>query len=681
MASIDLDRRQVLAAATGAGAMMLLAAGPVHAQAPAARARNTPAPDARALVPRRLLFGDPERSIARISPDGRRIAFLAPLDGVLNVWVGPIDAPAETRPLTRVADRDLGPSLVWLHNNRHLVYFRELGGDENWQAHRVDVETGASIALTPGPGVKSYIHQQSHHFPDELLIAHNERDKRFFDIFRVNVVTGQSTLLQANNGFVGFFTDPQFRVRFAVRTTVDGGWDYLQRGDDGDWHLFAKIAMADAMSTKPIEFSDDGKELYWLDSRGRDKAAVVAQDLATGSTRVLAEDAKADAVELILEPLTYRPIAGATVFARARWRVINNDYATDFAHLGKLCDGDLVSVGLSDDKQQALAYYERDAGPGHFFHYDRAAKSGRFLFSVRPALEELPLVPLEPVVVRSRDGFDLVCYLSRPRGAAPNQPLPMVLCVHGGPWARDSWGFQPTHQWLADRGYAALSVNYRGSTGFGKAFVNAANLEWAGRMHDDLIDAVDWAVRRGIADEKRVAIYGGSYGGYAALVGVTFTPEKFACAIDLFGISNLVTFMRAIPDYWKPWQTIWKARMGDYTTDAGQKFLQERSPLNHVDRIVRPLLIGQGANDVRVKAAESEQIVAAMQARRIPVTYVYYPDEGHGFRRPENRRSFTAVAEMFLAKHLGGRFEPVGDDFAGSTIAFKAGRDLIPGLG
>jgi dipeptidyl aminopeptidase/acylaminoacyl peptidase len=681
MASIDLDRRRVLAAATGAGAMMLLAAGPVHAQTPAERARNAPAPGAGGLVPRRLLFGDPERSIARISPDGRRIAFLAPLDGVLNVWVGPIDAPAEARPLTRVADRDLGPSLMWLHNNRHLVYFRELGGDENWQAHRVDVETGASIALTPGPGVKSYIHQQSHHFPDELLIAHNERDKRFFDIFRVNVVTGQSTLLQANNGFVGFFTDPQFRVRFAVRTTADGGWDYLQRGDDGDWHLFAKIAMADAMSTKPIEFSDDGKELYWLDSRGRDKAAVVAQDLATGSTRVLAEDAKADAVELILEPLTYRPIAGATVFARARWRVINNDYATDFAHLGKLCDGDLVSVGLSDDRQQALAYYERDAGPGHFFHYDRAAKSGRFLFSVRPALEELPLVPLEPVVVRSRDGFDLVCYLSRPRGAAPNQPLPMVLCVHGGPWARDSWGFQPTHQWLADRGYAALSVNYRGSTGFGKAFVNAANLEWAGRMHDDLIDAVDWAVRRGIADEKRVAIYGGSYGGYAALVGVTFTPEKFACAIDLFGISNLVTFMRAIPDYWKPWQTIWKARMGDYTTDAGQKFLQERSPLNHVDRIVRPLLIGQGANDVRVKAAESEQIVAAMQARRIPVTYVYYPDEGHGFRRPENRRSFTAVAEMFLAKHLGGRFEPVGDDFAGSTIAFKAGRDLIPGLG
>jgi dipeptidyl aminopeptidase/acylaminoacyl peptidase len=681
MTRIDLARRRlVFATAAGVGALAL-GAGRARPQAPADGARTVSGPDAAAPIPRRLLFGDPERSIARISPDGRRIAFLAPLDGVLNAWVAPIDDLAQARPLTRVADRNLGPGLVWLHNNRHVVYFRELGGDENWQAHRVDVETGASIALTPGPGVKSYVHQRSHHFPDELLIAHNERDKHFFDIFRVNAVTGQSTLLQANNGFVFFFTDPQFRVRFAVRTTADGGWDYLQRGGNGDWHLFARIDMADAMSTQPIEFSDDGKELYWLDSRGRDKAAVVAQDLATGATRVLTENPKADVVELSLEPLTYRPIAGAAVFTRKTWHVVDRDYADDFAHLAKLSDGDLVSVDLSDDGRQAVVYYERDTAPWQFFHYDRAAKKGRFLFSARPDLEDTPLVAMEPVVVRARDGLELVCYLSRPRGAAKDKPLPLVLCVHGGPWARDAWGLQPTHQWLADRGYAALSVNYRGSTGFGKAFVNAANLEWAGRMHDDLIDAVDWAIRRGIADEKRVGIFGASYGGYAALVGLTFTPEKFACGVDLFGISNLVTFVRAIPDYWKPWQTIWKVRMGDYTTEAGQKFLQERSPLNHVDRIVRPLLIGQGANDVRVKPAESEQIVQAMQARGIPVTYLFYSDEGHGFRRPENRRSFMAVAEMFLAKHLGGRFEPVGDDFAGSTIEFKAGRDLVPGLG
>jgi dipeptidyl aminopeptidase/acylaminoacyl peptidase len=678
MARIDLERRRLLLAAAGAGTLALGAA-PARAQTRGETPRAAAASHG-ALIPRRVLFGDPERSLARISPDGKRVGFLAAVDGVLNVWVAPLAAPGEARALTRVTDRNLGPWLIWLQNNRHVVYFRERGGDENWQAHRVDVETGASIALTPGPGVRSYLHQQSHHFPDELLLAHNERDKRFFDIYRVNVATGQTTLLQANNGFVGFFTDPQFRVRFAVRSAADGGWDYLQRGEDGEWHLFAKIDMVDAMSTRPIEFSDDGKELFWLDARGRDKAAAVAQDFATGTTRVLAADPKADMIELTLEPLSYRPIAGTSVNTRTTWHVIDRSYAEDFATLAKVSDGDLSHLGFSDDRRHAVAYFERDAGSGRFYHYDRGAKTGRLLFAARPAVEDLPLVPLEPVVVRARDGLDLVCYLSRPREAAPGKPLPLVLTVHGGPWARDFWGFQGTHQWLADRGYAALSVNYRGSTGFGKAFVNAANLQWAGRMHDDLVDAVDWAIRAGIADESKIGIFGASYGGYAALVGLTFTPEKFACGIDLFGISNLVTFVRAVPDYWKPWQTLWKVRMGDFTTEEGQKFLQERSPLNHVGRIVRPLLIGQGANDVRVKPAESEQIVAAMQARNIPVTYVYYSDEGHGFRRPENRRAFMAVAEMFLATHLGGRFEPAGEDFAGSTIAFKAGRDLIPGL-
>jgi dipeptidyl aminopeptidase/acylaminoacyl peptidase len=286
---------------------------------------------------------------------------------------------------------------------------------------------------------------------------------------------------------------------------------------------------------------------------------------------------------------------------------------------------------------------------------------------------------MEPVTIRAHDGLELVCYLSRPRDTRRAR-LPMVLLVHGGPWARDVWCLHPDHQWLANRGYVVLSVNYRGSTGFGKAFVNAANLEWAGEMHDDLIDAVDWAIAAGIADPARVAIMGTSYGGYAALVGLTFTPEKFACAVDLVGISNLVTLMNTIPEYWLPWKSLWKVRMGDYTTEEGRRFLEERSPLNRVDRIVRPLLIGQGANDVRVKASESEQIVAAMQQHGIPVTYVVYPDEGHGLGRPENRSSFAAVVEAFLAAHLGGRCEPVGDDFKDSAIEFRAGRKLIRGL-
>ncbi len=667
----ELTRRELLlTAATSAG--VLLGHGAI---------RRAQAADSTPLIPRKLLFAGADRSTVRISSDGRRIAFMAPIDGVLNLWFGEIDDLSKARPLTRVTDRDLGPWIVWLYNNRHVAFFRDQGGDENWQAHRVDVDTGDILALTPGPGVKSYIQQTSRHFPDELLIAHNQRDQRFSDIFRVNVASGASTLLLANDRFAWVFTDPQFRVRFGVRQTDAGDTEYLQRGAGGDWELFTRIDMADALTTRAIEFSDDGAELYWLDSRGRDKAVLVGEDLRTGAKRILAEDPKADLVEVMLEPRSYRPFATAAVFARKRWQMLDPAYGKDRAYLAKVSPGDLTITSVSADNRRWLLYYEQDVAPGRYFAYDRGAAKARFLFSARRALEKAPLVPMQPVTVRARDGLELVCYLSRPRSSGAGQPLPMVLLVHGGPWARDIWALSSTHQWLANRGYAVLSVNFRGSTGFGKSFVNAANLEWAGRMHDDLIDAVDWAIVRGVADPKRVAIYGASYGGYSALVGATFTPGKFACAIDLFGISNLVTFMNAIPPYWKPWQALWKARMGDYTTEAGQRFLQERSPLNRADRIVRPLLIGQGANDVRVKPSESDQIVAAMRERGVPVTYVFYSDEGHGFGRVENRRSFTGVVEAFLAKHLGGRLEPVGDDFAGSTIDIKVGRELIPGLG
>ena len=633
-----------------------------------------------ALLPCRLIFGDPERSIVRISPDGTRIAFRAPVDGVLNLWVAPLDRIDEARPVTTVTDRNLGAAIVWMRDNRHVVFFREAAGDENWRAWRVDLETGDVRPLTPGPGVTCYVQQHSHHFPSELLIAHNERDKRFFDVYRVNVATGESALLQLNEAFRYHFTDQQFRVRFAVRQSNDGAIEYLQRGPDGEWMLFSRIGAEDAMGTRAIEFSADGSELYWLDSRGRDTAAVIAQDLASGTMRVLAGDPRADFAELLLDPISERPVAAARSIERVVWQVLDPGYRDDFDYLTRQSRGDLTITSMSQDRRQWIVAYQYDDAPTEWFHYDRAARRASRLFSATPAWEGLPFVPMEPVVIRARDGLELVSYLSCPRGGQPMESLPMVLMVHGGPWTRDVWGLYANHQWLANRGYAVLSVNYRGSTGFGKAFVNAANLEWAGKMHDDLIDAVDWAIAQQIADPARVAIMGTSYGGYSALVGLTFTPEKFACAIDLVGISHLVSFLNTIPEYWMTWKSLWKVRVGDYTTETGLRFLEERSPLNRADRIVRPLLIGQGANDVRVKAAESEQIVAAMQRHGIPVTYVYYRDEGHGLGRSENRRSFTAVTEAFLAAHLGGRCEPVGNDFENSTIEFKVGRELIPGL-
>jgi dipeptidyl aminopeptidase/acylaminoacyl peptidase len=396
---------------------------------------------------------------------------------------------------------------------------------------------------------------------------------------------------------------------------------------------------------------------------------------------VLVEDRQADCGRPVLDPLSCRPIAAPVVHTRRRWHVADRSALADVDHLSRAVEGDLGWLGLSNDRANWIAYAEVAGAPGQFFHYARHDGAVRRLFSSRPSLEGAPLVAMRPVVVTARDGLQLVCYLSQPRDARPGVPGPLVLFVHGGPWSRDLPDFSPTHQWLANRGYSVLSVNFRGSTGFGKAFVNAGDREWAGKMHNDLIDAVDWAIGERIADAARIAIYGASYGGYSALVGATFTPTKFACAVDLFGISNLVTFANAIPPYWRSWSPVLKTRMGDHTTEEGRTFLMSRSPLSRVDRIVRPLLIGQGANDVRVTAAESEQIVAEMQRRNIPVTYVYYKDEGHGFRRVENRRSFTAVVEAFLAQHLGGRLEPIGDDFAGSSIEFRAGRELIRGLG
>ncbi|HKW95653.1 MAG TPA: S9 family peptidase, partial [Methylomirabilota bacterium] len=640
---------------------------------------GTAAERAAALIPRHLLFADPDRLAVRLSSDGRRLAFVAPANGVLNVWAAPLHDVRQARPLTWVTDRGVAPWISWLPNNRHVLFSREQGGDENWQLHRVDVDSGEIRPLTPGPGVHSWAQQISHRFPDEVLISHNQRDERYFDLYRVNAVTGASQRIEVNDRFAFLFTDPHFRVRFGALRTDDGGIDYLRRGPTGQWELFVRVDLTDDLTTRPVEVGDDDADLYWLDSRGRDLAAVVAQSLTTGATRVMAEDSRADMDEVVLEPRTYRPLAAAATAERKRWHAVDARYAADLAAITKP-PGELSIVGISDDTRTWLLYYEHDVRSGQYVHYDRAARTSRPLFAARRGLERRPLAPMEPVTIRARDGLDLVSYLSRPRDAARGAAVPMVLLVHGGPWGRDGWGLSSTHQWLANRGYAVLSVNYRGSTGLGKRFLNAGNFEWGGRMHDDLIDAVDWAVARGIADPRRVAIYGGSYGGYAALVGLTFTPEKFACAVDLFGISNLNTLMDTVPPYWKPIQSVWKTRMGDYTTEAGRRFLDERSPLQRVERIVRPLLIGQGANDVRVKPSESEQIVAAMRARAIPVTYVYYPDEGHGFRRPENRRSFNAVAEAFLAAHLGGRFEPVGDDFVGSSIEFRAGRELIPGL-
>jgi dipeptidyl aminopeptidase/acylaminoacyl peptidase len=643
-----------------------------------------------ALIPRDVLFGNPEKAQARLSPDGKWLSFLAPVDGVLNVWVGPAgDDLSKAKPITKEKVRPIREH-YWAYDNRHILYPQDKDGDENFHFYATDVETGETKDLTPIDGVRAEMQELSPRFPNEVLLGLNNRDPQLHDIWRVNIQTGDRQLVQENQGVAGYMTDDDFNVRFALNYTPLGGQVILKpegEGKDQKWTEFMTFGPEDAMTSGPAGFDKNGDTLYYEDSRNRNTAGLFAMNLDTNKVTLLAEDPRCDVGGVLVQPTEKNIQAVSFTYARTEWKVLDDAIAADLEFLKGVEDGEIIVSDRTLDDTHWIVAYLLDDGPVKTYLYTRSPERKiKFLFNNRDDLSKYPLVKMHAPVIKSRDGLSLVSYLSLPPGSdpdgdgVPSEPLPMVLNVHGGPWARDEWGLNPTHQWLANRGYAVLSVNYRGSTGFGKNFINAANGEWSKKMHDDLLDAVQWAVDKGIAQKDKVAIMGGSYGGYATLVGMTFTPEEFACGVDIVGPSSLVTLLQNIPPYWAPFMPVMKVRVGDVDTKEGRAELLERSPLSLVDKIQRPLLIGQGANDPRVTQLEADQIVKAMTEKNIPVTYVLYPDEGHGFARPENRMSFNAVAEAFLSKQLGGRFEPVGNDFQGSKITVPVGADDVPGL-
>ncbi|MBN2447216.1 MAG: S9 family peptidase [Phycisphaerae bacterium] len=640
-------------------------------------------PEGHSLIPRKTIFGNPDKAAPRVSPDGTQLAFLADLDGVLNVWVGPLDEPAAAKAVTHDTGRGIR-DYFWAYTNRHIIYLQDKAGDENWRVYSVDLDTGNIADLTPFDGVQARIEEVSRKFPDEIMVSLNNRVPELHDLYRVNIRTAERELVYENEGLVQFHLDDDYNLRLGLAMRPDGGTDLYMRTNAG-WAPFVSVGPDDALTTGAVGFNKAGDVLYMIDSRERDTAALVQVDLTQDKVTVLAENARADVSDYLQHPTERNIEAVGTTYDRKVWQVLDNAIDADLAHLRGVCDGDMEIVSRSLDDRHWIVAYVRDNGPVSYYHYTRGdAPAAMFLFSNRAAFEDLKLARMHPVIIKSRDGLNLVSYLSLPpehdQDGKPTGPLPMVLLVHGGPWARDEWGYNAEHQWLTNRGYAVLSVNFRGSTGLGKSFTNAANKEWSAKMHDDLVDAVNWAVEQRIADPAKIAIMGGSYGGYATLVGLTFTPDLFTCGIDIVGPSNLVTLLESIPDYWKPMLDLFITRVGDHRDDEGKAFLLRCSPLARVEQIRRPLLIGQGANDPRVKQAEADQIVSAMQQKNIPVTYVLYSDEGHGFARPENSMSFNAVAEAFLAQHLGGQYEPIGDDFTNSTIAVPAGADQIPGL-
>jgi len=637
-------------------------------------------PDSVPLIPRATLFGNPDRTGVQVSPDGTRLSWIAPVDGVLNVWVAPAGDLAAAKPVTKDTDRGIR-QYFWMPNATHLVYLQDRGGDENWRAYSVNLATGAEIDLTPMEGVAAQVVHVSRDAPDTLAIGLNDRNPQYHDVHLVNAKTGERTLLFENPRFASVTLDDAMRVRFVSEMMPDGSIAAFLV-ENSAFKPFDTIPFEDTMSTREVGLDRKGERLFMIDSRGRDTSALTVRDLATGKTDMIFEGTKAEVSGALIDPITDEVEAVASTYLKPEWTVLDADMKKDLDYLRTLQAGEIGVGSRSLDDTKWVVSFRDDAGPTVFYLYDRPAAKATRLFSSKDALEGLPLVPMRGVEIPTRDGLKLPSYVSLPKWSdpdgdgTPDRPLPTVLMVHGGPWARDSWGLNPYHQWFANRGYAVISPNFRGSTGFGKAFVNAGDGQWADAMHDDLVDTVEWAVKNGIADRDRVGIFGGSYGGYAALAGVTFTPDLFAASVSIVGPSNLITLLQSIPPYWAPMVEMFAKRVADCRTPEGRRKLRDMSPLTQVDEIKKPLLIGQGANDPRVKQQESDQIVKAMQAKGLPVTYVLYPDEGHGFAKPANNIAFQAVAEAFLAKHLGGRQEPVTDEIAKSTAKIVAKGEL-----
>jgi dipeptidyl aminopeptidase/acylaminoacyl peptidase len=637
-----------------------------------------------ALLSREVLFGNPERAGGQISHDGRWLAYLAPREGVMNIWVAPMSDPAAARPITNDRLRGIR-GYSFAYDGKNILYAQDVGGDENFQVFAVDIETGLSRELTP-KGARASVAQVSARLPNAILVSVNDRDPRYFDLVNVQLSTGSRMRIIENDRFSSFVVDDDFQLRYAQQQTPDGGNAWFRR-EGKEWKPWETVPQEDSLTTAIAGFTEDGRTLYVVDSRGRNTGALFAIDVATGTRTLVHQDARADVSNWLADPATGKVQAVSVNYLREEWTVLDPAIAEDVERLQSHAgDGEfLVTARTRDDRVWTVSVVRSDR-PAQAFIYKRDSGEITPWFSTRPALDNATLAKMVPVEIRSRDGLTLPSYYTLPAGSDPDgdgipaAPVPMVLLVHGGPWARDAYGFNGNHQWLANRGYAVLSVNFRASTGFGKAFVNAGDLQWGRKMHDDLLDAVAWAEGRGIAAAGKTAIMGGSYGGYATLAGLTMTPDRFACGVSIVGPSNLITLLETIPPYWGPIRKQFATRMGDDATEEGRALLKERSPLTYVDNIQRPLLIGQGANDPRVKQAESDQIVQAMQAKNIPVTYVLFPDEGHGFVRPQNRLSFNAVAEGFLQTCLGGRSEPIGDDFAGSSITVPTGADLLPGV-
>ncbi len=664
-------------------------AATVATVAPTASAAAAPpipaAREDRTLLARTALFGNADRRAAELSPDGKHLGYLAPSDGIMNVWVAPSDAKFDGKPVTKEKVRGIR-NFTFAHTSRHALYLRDPKGDDTWQVMSVDVETAEVRELTPA-GQRADLLALSPRRPNEILVTVQPSGAAHADVLKVDVRTGKQDLALKNDGLAGFVADLDLKVRVGIAVTPTGGrrWLEVGQGASSTWKELAVFDLEDTRASRPIGVDAKGV-LHFFDSRGRDKAALSALDLRTKKATVLAEGDRADLTKVLLHPRDGTPQAVASAHDRLTWKLLEPSLQADLDLLAKASLGDVEIEDRTLDDKTWLVSFTRAESPKRFFRYDRGLdRKVAVLFSTDRLLETTRLTAMHTRTVPARDKTDLVAYLSLPLGAdaggngRPAQPLPMILLVHGGPWERDLWGMDKRHQWLASRGYAVLSVNFRGSTGLGKKLVSAGDRGWGTTMQTDLVDAAQWAVAEKIADPGRIAIVGNDYGGYAALMGLGATPGTFACGVDLSGPSDLPTFVEQLPSFNDPPPGEVKKRLGDPGVPAERQSLLLASPITVAKAITKPLLVAHGARDVTVRPEHSERIVGALPASA-PVTYVLFPDEGNGTLKVDNRVALHAVVEGFLAQCLGGSYQPIGDDLKGSSLQVKKGAEHVPGL-
>lgn len=613
--------------------------------------------DAVPLIPRDVLFGNPERVSPTLSPDGTRLGFIAPDDGVLNVWVGPADDPTAARPVT--FDRGRGVRIFdFCYDDRTLVYLQDTDGDEDWRLYALDLDSGDAELITPQSGVTAGVLAHNKWHPTTMLIALNADDPALHDVYRFDLASRAIEKIETNPGYAGWLVDADLNVRGGTAMTEDGGSIiYLRDEATGRDEPWMHVGPDDVATTGLYGFSRDGQTAYLLSSVEANASRLLRVDLSTGDQQVLAEDPAYDVAGIAQHPDTLEPQGVAFLKERKTWQYLDPKFGAEIDFLRSRLRGEIgVSRSVRGDRRWVVHDVLSD-GPVRYYVFDRDTRELTFLFSHRPELEDYRLAEMEPFSFTARDGLTVHGYLTFPVGQE-RSGLPAVLNVHGGPWARDTWGYHPEAQWFANRGYVCVQVNFRGSSGYGKAFSNAGDKQWGKAMHTDLLDAVEYLAGRGWIDPSRVGIYGGSYGGYAALAGAAFTPDVFRCAVDLVGPSNLLTLLASVPEYWKPQLAFMYKSVGNPETE--KDLLWEASPLSRVDDIRIPILVAQGKNDPRVKEAEAEQIVAALVEKGLDHEYLLFEDEGHGLAKPENRERFYAAAEAFLADHLGGRTQEAG---------------------